>query len=362
MRTVSVTFHEGTVVMAKYRVAIVGLGRMASTIDDEVVDYPAVALPYSIAAACQKIDALELVAGADILPEKREAFSKRWGVHALYEDYLQMIAREKPDLVAICTKGELHAEMAVRVAEAGVPMVYLEKAMACSMEEADGVLKACQENGVYLNTGVLRRFDSRYRQARQWIEQGAIGEPRTGVHYAATNLMHGHIHSVDTLMYLMGDPKAVAVTGTLRPHSSRIQNNRLDNDPNATYHVEFENGIEAWSIPSGHWDFEIFGTKGSIKGVNNGMEWRLRNRETPLGAKRVVYTEAPYPTPPSKSATQFCLEDLVQAYEAKRPPLGDVAIAHHATEICLAVAESHRQGGVRVVLPLENRSLYVWHV
>ncbi len=118
--------------MKKYRVAIVGLGRMASTIDDEVRDYPAISLPYSVAASCQEIEKIELVAGADILPEKREAFGKKWGVKALYDDYLKMIAQEEPDMVAICTRGELHAEMAVKTAEAGVPMIYLEKAMACS--------------------------------------------------------------------------------------------------------------------------------------------------------------------------------------------------------------------------------------
>jgi len=146
--------------MKKYRVAIIGLGRMASTIDDEVRDYSAIALPYSIAASCQEIDRIELVAGADILPEKREAFRERWGVSDLYDDYLEMIAQEKPDLVAICTRGELHAEMAVRTAEAGVPMIYLEKAMACSMKEADMVLDACQRNKTLLNTGVLRRLST----------------------------------------------------------------------------------------------------------------------------------------------------------------------------------------------------------
>ena len=348
--------------MAKYRVAIVGLGRMASTIDHEVVDYPAITLPYSIAAACMEIESMDLVAGADLVKEKRELFGSRWRVDALYEDYTEMIAQENPDLVAICTRGEHHAAMATRVAESGTPMIYLEKAMACSMQEADTVLKSCRANDVYLNTGVLRRFDARYRQARQWIARGAIGKVQGGVHYASTNLLHGHIHSVDTLMYLMGDPKAASVKGELRPRDLKIGNNRLDTDPNATYAIEFENGMEAWTVPAGHWDFEIFGAKGSIKGVNNGIEWDLRNKETPLGAKRTVYSRAPYPEPPRKSATQFCLEDLVSAFENKRRPLGDVGLAHHATEICLAVAESHRQGGKRVTLPLDNRALYVWHV
>ena len=81
-----------------HKVAIIGLGRMGSTIDDEAH----FAVPYSVAAATKASDVLELVAGADLLPEKREDFNKRWGA-AVYEDYRQMIDEEKPDLVAICT-------------------------------------------------------------------------------------------------------------------------------------------------------------------------------------------------------------------------------------------------------------------
>ena len=63
--------------MKTYRAAIVGLGRMASTIDQEVVDYPSITLPYSIAGACQQVAQIQLVAGADISDEKRQAFQKR---------------------------------------------------------------------------------------------------------------------------------------------------------------------------------------------------------------------------------------------------------------------------------------------
>src|SRR5947209_4273744 len=143
--------------MRTYRVGIVGLGRMGSTIDDEVTDYAAIALPYSVAGACQASDRLELACGADIAPEKREAFRERWGVSALYDDMLRMIAAEKPDIVAITTRGVLHAEMALQAIEAGARMLFVEKAMACSMAEADAVLAACRSHDVAFNTGVLRR-------------------------------------------------------------------------------------------------------------------------------------------------------------------------------------------------------------
>lgn len=338
-----------------YRVAIVGLGRMGSTIDDEL---PAGSPPYSIAAACRASERLTVVAGADIDPARRQAFRGRWGVTALYEDYLDMIDQERPDIVAICTKGVLHAEMSVKVAEAGVQMIFCEKAIACSMVEADTVLQAVGGRNVCYNTGVLRRFNRTYHQARTLIEQGEIGEPRTAVHYAATNLLHGHIHSLDTLSFLLGDPKIVSVWGELFPRDLRIEQNRLDKDPNGIYQIVFASGVEASSVHAGTWEFEVIGAQGSLRVLNNGAGILLR--KTKSERERIFY-ETPVRALAPHSATQSCLEDLVAAYEEGRPTLGNIQVTHHLTEACLAVAESHRQRA-RITLPLENRSLYVFHV
>lgn len=338
-----------------YRVAVIGLGRMGSTIDNEM---PPGSPPYSVSAAVKASDRLKLVAGADIDPAKREAYRERWGVNALYDDYRTMIRQEQPDLVAICTKGVLHAEMAVGVAEENVPMIFCEKAIACSMQEADAVLEAVGSRNIPFNTGVLRRFSRSYHKARELIQSGEIGEVRAAVHYAATNLLHGHIHSLDTLSFLLGDPKVVSVYGELLPRDLKIENNRLDKDPNGIFQVTFDNGVEATSVPGGPWEFEILGKEGSVRVLNNGGEIRLR-KTTP--DKRNSFSDVEVETPPTHSSTQACLEDLVDAYEAKRPALGNVEICHHLTEVCLAIGESHRQGR-RINLPLENRDLYIFHV
>ena len=337
-----------------YRVAIIGLGRMGSTIDDEQPDSP----PISVASACKASDRLEVVAGADIDAGKRQAFKERWGVEAVYDDYLAMIEQEKPDIVAICTKGVLHAEMSVKVAEAGVNMIYCEKAIACSMAEADAVLKAVGGRGVYYNTGVLRRFNTRYHQARKLIEQGKIGEVKTAVHYASSSVMHGHIHSIDTLSYLLGDPKIESVWGELIPRDLAIENNRTDKDPQGVYHLIFENGIEAVTVPAGTWEFEVLGSTGSIRVLNNGLGILLREAG---GEKKRNWQEVPVTQLPRESATKFCLEDLTYALEQKRPSMGNIQVTHHTTEACIAVVESHMQKR-RVTLPIENRDLYVFHV
>ena len=69
--------------MKTYRVAIVGLGRMGSTLDQ------------SIASASHVSERLEVVAGAETIPERRTAFQEKWGVERVYDDYQEMIEKEQ---------------------------------------------------------------------------------------------------------------------------------------------------------------------------------------------------------------------------------------------------------------------------
>ncbi|MBI2192317.1 MAG: Gfo/Idh/MocA family oxidoreductase [Planctomycetes bacterium] len=347
--------------MKTYRLAIVGLGRMGSTIDAEVVDYPAYPLPYSIAGACQLIPRLQLAAGADILPEKRRAFQEKWGVAALYEDYREMIERERPDVVAICTVGEHHAPMTVEVASLGVPMIFCEKAMACSMAEADAVRDAVRKSGSKFLTGVLRRWQSTYQEARQRIAAGDIGQPKALVHFGRTNLLHGHSHTLDTVLLLLGDPRALNVHGELLPREVRFESGRLERDPDAVFQVEFEGGIEAQTVRGGAWDFEVHGTEGVLKVANDGLQIALR-KKTPVSKSFEPYLETVLPPPAlPRSPTVTMLDDLVSAHEEGRPTRSDIEVTHHATEILFAIAECHHLGVPRVALPVQNRNLYIRH-
>ena len=360
--------------MAKtYRVGIIGLGRMGSTIDDE----GHTELPYSIAASCVASERLELAAGCDLLPERRNAFKKRWGVDALYEDFRQMVEKERPDMVAVCTtatglqkpgreapdaafRGDAHAELTTALADLQVPMLYVEKAMACSMRKADEVREAVRRNQTAYNTGVLRRFDNRYDQVRDAVMNGDIGEPQAAVHYGATNLMHGHIHSIDTLSWLLGDPAIKAVRGQLAPHDLVVEGGFIPADPDGTYELLFQGGIRGWSIPAGPWEFEILGDRGACRSFNNGGGATLRR--LPDGDGGRLWTEVDLAPVTPQSTVVFCLEDLVDAFETGRPTRGHIDVTHHVTEACLAVAESHQRGGEWIELPLLDRDLYVFHI
>jgi len=75
-----------------------------------------------------------------------------------------------------------------------------------------------------------------------------------------------------------------------------------------------------------------------------------------------LWEEVPFDAVVPESTTMTCLEDLVAAREDSRPTLGHVDVTHHITEATIAVAESHRQGGAWVELPLNARDLYIFHV
>jgi predicted dehydrogenase len=243
-------------------VAIIGLGRQGSTISDE---QPPGSPPFSVASACAHSNSLRLVAGCDLLPEKRAAFRDRWGVPAVYADYREMIAKEQPQLVAICTaaclpknvvgpmtatarapnlsRPDSHADLCVAVSDLGVPMVFCEKSIASSVERLDEISAAFSRNGTTLCTGQLRRYDSRYEAVRDAIAGGAIGRPTAAIFFGPfETLLHGHSHSVDTLSFLLGDPMIKRVRGHLLNDV---------NDVALTADALFSNGVLASHVPTG---------------------------------------------------------------------------------------------------------------
>ena len=64
--------------MTTYRAAVIGLGRMGSTYDDEMDEGGTFFRPYCHGPTYYHSDRVELVAGADVHDEQRDLFGKRW--------------------------------------------------------------------------------------------------------------------------------------------------------------------------------------------------------------------------------------------------------------------------------------------
>ena len=108
--------------MAVYRAAVIGLGRMGSTFDDEIPHGGSVFLSYCHGPAYFHSHRVELAAGADLHDGQRELFGERWQVPSghMYSDYREMLANEDLDIVSVCTSARARSSIVQDVARAGV--------------------------------------------------------------------------------------------------------------------------------------------------------------------------------------------------------------------------------------------------
>ena len=180
---------------------------------------------------------VELVAICDINPEQ---FTKAQAINlegnpkydlskqTLYTDLDEMIAKETFDMVDICLPSFLHKEYATKMLRAG-KHVLCEKPMALSSADCAEMIATAKECGKKLMIGQCLRFEPLYLFLKNAIEEGTFGKvknaffdrlsamPRWGFEgwYHDTNRSGGaildlHIHDVDMVRFLFGEPKAVS--------------------------------------------------------------------------------------------------------------------------------------------------------
>jgi predicted dehydrogenase len=332
---------------------------MGATIDDEVMSHPNsyLWLPYSHAAGYAAHDRIDFVAVSDAVEEKAREIQARYEVANFYTDYRDMITAEKPDIVSIATRPATHRDMVVFAAENGVKGIYCEKSLCGSMDEADAMLAACEANGVKFNYGTQRRYTPLYNKMRELVDTGELGSIQTVIgHCGVSAAQWGHTHTTDMLLYLAGDPEVEYVQGSAILSDEERESQHIDSDPGIpTGYVKFANGVHGHMVASGGHEYEVSGSKGKLRSHNNGVQCLWRKSVGSHGQ----FEDVPFPTPPHSSGTLGAITDMVEAIEEGRETLGNIRVACRSQEMILGLIESERQGGARVPLPMENRSLYV---
>ena len=146
-----------------YTVGIVGCGRMAGLHAD----------------AYTLVPDTQLVAAADIDPDKLDLFCERWSIPQRYRSYEEMLAQADVDIVSVVTLDNLHGPATIAAAEAGARGILCEKPMAFDLEEADRMIAACDRAGAKLVVDHSMRFEKNFLEVKAMIERGDIGNLRT---------------------------------------------------------------------------------------------------------------------------------------------------------------------------------------
>jgi predicted dehydrogenase len=189
-----------------YRAAIVGLGSIARA-HLRGYRHP------------QNAGRVEVIAGADVSAEARGRFASEAGIEPrhTYAAFDELLQRERPDVVSICTWPPLHPELTEAAAGAGVKAVLTEKPMAVDLPGCDRMLAACEGAGALLVVGHQRRLTPKFSRARALLDEGAIGTPLQLTGIAGGDLLTDGTHTVDALRFFAADAPVRWVIGNIDP-------------------------------------------------------------------------------------------------------------------------------------------------
>src|SRR3954467_2033220 len=125
------------------------------------------------------IDGASLVAVCDPIRARAEAFGSKFAIPSdcNIDDFL---ARKEIDAVAVLTPSGMHPEHAIACARAGKHVV-VEKPMALRLQDADAMMRACDEAGVKLFVVKQNRFNVPVVKAREALEAGRFGKLILGI-------------------------------------------------------------------------------------------------------------------------------------------------------------------------------------
>ncbi|MBN1646821.1 MAG: Gfo/Idh/MocA family oxidoreductase [Spirochaetales bacterium] len=212
--------------MERIRCAIVGTGRIGSSLEDDRKREK----PASHAGAINHNSQTVLCAGADTDRHNLEAFGKRWKLspERLFVSLEKMLDAEKPDILHIASNTEVHIAHLLAALRRNISVIVLEKPVAENISQSRSVKKALAASRSRVIVNHERRFAADYCHVREVIRSGIYEDllciyarlfmgRKTPVHKV---LWHDGTHMVDLIRFLLGgDFSAIETVGD--PFSAR---------------------------------------------------------------------------------------------------------------------------------------------
>jgi len=321
------------------------------------------------ARAIREIGA-ELVACYDQVPMASERVAKEFGCKA-YPDFNDFLADPNVQIVTIGTPSGAHLDPAVAAAKAG-KHVIVEKPLEVTTARCDEIIDACNKAGVTLSTVFPSRFHRSSVALKKAIKGGRFGKPTLGdaiVKWYRTQeyydkgawrgtwkldgggaLMNQAIHSVDLLLWLMGEVEEVAALTGLVAHKN------IEVEDVAVAALRFKNGalglLEATTAayPGYLKRIEIHGNLGSaVIEEEDVVKWDFVESEEEDAAIRESMANrlsggggAADPAAIGHQAHAKQFADVLDAIEKGRKPLIDGYEGRKSVEVICAVYESAR--------------------
>ncbi len=214
--------------MKEVKVAIVGFGGIARTHYKSYKKLVEQGVPVKLVAVCD-VDPERFVRkiGINLADDKNSALTD--DIHR-YTSADELLANEEFDMVDICLPTYLHKEYAIKFMRAG-KHVLSEKPMALSTADCEEMIAAHKGTGKRFMVAQCIRFSPAYAYIKECIENGKFGKIRhvfmerisaqpkwsfenwfEDTEKSGGCILDMHLHDVDAVRFLLGDPYAVSAT------------------------------------------------------------------------------------------------------------------------------------------------------
>jgi len=235
------------------------------------------------ARAAREIEGVEITAVYGTNREKTVRLGRLYG-GTVYESLPSFLEHAPLDLVMIGSPSGLHAEQGIAAARHGLH-VLVEKPIDITIERADELISECERAGVKLGVCFQDRVAPDICRLKELIDAGRLGKPilvsgrvkwyRPPEYYSGPRwrgtwtldgggaLMNQGVHTVDLLLWLLGDVERVSAKAITALHDIEVEDTVV-----AT--LEFTNGAigtleAATSVYPGYQRrLELSGSEGTI--------------------------------------------------------------------------------------------------
>lgn len=314
----------------------------------------------------QTFSILEVVACADIIPERAQAQGAKYGVPAVSTQAL--LTDPEIEIVVNLTTPQGHYPVALQALQAG-KSVYNEKPLTIKREEAQEILALAKQKGLLVGGAPDTFLGAGLQTCRQVIDSGTIGDP---VAATAFMLNHGHegwhpdpefyykigggpmfdmgpyyltalVHLLGPVGRVSGSTRKSFASRTIRSQPKNGQVITVDTPTHIVGVLDFSSGcvgniitsFDVWhhSLPT----IEIYGSEGSLRvpdpnGFGGKIEVRLAGKDT--------WEPVPLSFGYAENSRSLGVADMAHALRSGRPARASGDLAYHVLDIMHAVHDA----------------------
>ncbi len=233
------------------------------------------------------------------------------GAERIYGDWLEMMDKEKPDIVVLGSRDPVdHWPPLLEAVRRGIH-VLVEKPLCTTLEEADTLLALSKRSGSRICVAHLARYAVLFRTMKRMLDDGAIGTPlsvygrgKEDERGGGEDMIVLGTHILDVMCWLFGKPEHLFAEVTVDGAPLKPSDRSATSEPlgpvagdNVFAHLHFPGGVRGFfesrkgiyrpgsQVRMG---LTVVGTKGALS-------MRYTNGQVGEGERKLRLTRSPYP-------------------------------------------------------------------